>query len=298
MTRSFSRQTFRFAPSSNGYLHLGHAYSATLNHELAKACGGRMLLRIEDIDVERCRPEFEQAIYDDLGWLGLSWETPVRRQSEHFGDYAGALERLVRQGLAYPCFCSRGEVMAAVASKPDWPRDPDGSPLYPGLCRRLSPAERARRVAQGRAPALRLDVKAALARVASEGAPLDWLEKGVGDATRRIAATPAIWGDAVIARRDIRTSYHIAVVADDALQGVTDVVRGEDLFMATHLHRLLQALLDLPTPAWRHHRLLRDASGQKLSKSLRAKSLRAWRQEGMSPEAARRRLAVEALAPP
>ncbi|WP_395666866.1 tRNA glutamyl-Q(34) synthetase GluQRS [Methylocella sp.] len=298
MTRSFPKQAFRFAPSSNGFLHLGHACSAALNFELAQASGGRMLLRIEDIDLERCRPEFEQAIYDDLGWLGLAWEEPVRRQSRHFPDYAATLERLRAQGLAYPCFCSRGEIMAAVAGRPDWPRDPDGSPLYPGLCKHLSPMERTRRLASGRAAALRLDMKAALAHLARQGGPeLDWLEQGVGG-TRRVRATPALWGDPVIARRDIKTSYHIAVVTDDAAQGVTDVVRGADLFMATHLHRLLQALLDLPEPVYRHHALLCDASGQKLSKSLRAKSLRAWRQEGLSPEAARRRLSVEVMVPP
>ncbi|PNG27499.1 tRNA glutamyl-Q(34) synthetase GluQRS [Methylocella silvestris] len=294
MTRSFSNQTFRFAPSSNGLLHLGHAYSAALNFELAQATGGRMLLRIENIDAERCRAEFEQAIYDDLHWLGLSWELPARRQSEHFADYANALERLRALGAAYPCFCSRGEIMAAVASKPDWPRDPDGSPLYPGLCKHLSPAERARRLASGRSAATRIDMAAALAHV---GFQLDWLERspqGMGASRRQ--ATPAIWGDAIIARRDIKTSYHIAVVTDDALQGVTDVVRGEDLFMATHLHRLLQTLLDLPAPTYRHHRLLRDASGQKLSKSLRAKSLRALRQEGLSPQAARESLKIEATA--
>ncbi|ACK52193.1 glutamyl-tRNA synthetase class Ic [Methylocella silvestris BL2] len=294
MTRSFSNQTFRFAPSSNGLLHLGHAYSAALNFDLAQSTGGRMLLRIENIDVERCRPEFEQAIYDDLRWLGLSWELPPRRQSEHFADYANALERLRALGVAYPCFCSRGEIMAAVACKPDWPRDPDGSPLYPGLCKHLSPSERARRLAGGRSAAMRIDMAAALAHV---GFQLDWLERSPsGAGASRRPATPAIWGDAIIARRDIKTSYHIAVVTDDALQGVTDVVRGEDLYMATHLHRLLQTLLDLPAPTYRHHRLLRDASGQKLSKSLRAKSLRALRQEGLSPQAARESLKVEATA--
>ena len=296
MTRSFSNQTFRFAPSSNGYLHLGHAYSALLNFDLARATGGRMLLRIEDIDLDRCRPEFEQAIHEDLDWLGISWEIPVRRQSQHFDVYAAALERLRARKLVYPCFCSRGEIMASVAGKPDWPRDPDGSPLYPGLCRHLSEAERSRRLAGGRQAAYRIDMAAALK---AAGARLGWRERRAGAAGadgREIMAEPALWGDAVLARKDIQTSYHIAVVIDDALQGVSDVVRGEDLFMATHLHRLLQALLDLPAPGYHHHGLLRDASGQKLSKSLRAKSLRALRQEGLSPEAARNMLGRELIA--
>ncbi|WOJ88392.1 tRNA glutamyl-Q(34) synthetase GluQRS [Methylocapsa polymorpha] len=288
MTRSLSNRVFRFAPSSNGYLHLGHAYSALLNFEMARATGGRLLLRIEDIDIERCRPEFERAIYEDLCWLGLAWEEPVRRQSEHFAEYASALDRLGAQGLTYPCFCTRGEIMVAVASKPDWPRDPDGSPLYPGTCKHLSQEERRRRLAAGQLAAQRIDMEAALARV---GFRLGWREySGAGMEGRDVAAEPGLWGDAVLSRKDIPTSYHIAVVFDDALQGATDVVRGEDLFMATSLHRLLQVLLDLPAPSYHHHPLLRDASGQKLSKSLRAKSLRALRQEGLSAAAAREKL--------
>ncbi|MGA2636343.1 tRNA glutamyl-Q(34) synthetase GluQRS [Methylocella sp.] len=294
MTRSFSNQTFRFAPSSNGFLHLGHAYSALLNFDMARATGGRMLLRIEDIDLDRCRPEFEQAIYEDLDWLGISWEVPVRRQSQHFDVYAAALDRLRADKLIYPCFCSRGEIMASVAGKPDWPRDPDGSPLYPGLCKHLSEAERKRRLASGRPAAQRIDMAAALKAV---GYPVGWREaRGAGADGCDMTANPALWGDAVLARKDIQTSYHIAVVLDDALQGVSDVVRGEDLFMATHLHRLLQALLDLPAPSYHHHGLLRDASGQKLSKSLRAKSLRALRQEGLSPGTARNMLGSESIA--
>ncbi len=294
MTRSFSNQTFRFAPSSNGFLHLGHAYSALLNFDMARATGGRMLLRIEDIDLDRCRPEFEQAIYEDLDWLGIGWEVPVRRQSQHFDVYAAALDRLRAQKLIYPCFCSRGEIMASVAGKSDWPRDPDGSPLYPGLCKHLSEAERKRRLASGRPAAQRIDMAAALKAV---GRPLGWREaRGAGADGCDMTANPGLWGDAVLARKDIQTSYHIAVVLDDALQGVSDVVRGEDLFMATHLHRLLQALLDLPAPSYHHHGLLRDASGQKLSKSLRAKSLRALRQEGLSPGAARKMLASASIA--
>ncbi len=287
MTRPFSTRVFRFAPSSNGYLHLGHAYSALLNFEMARASAGRLLLRIEDIDIERCRPEFERAIIEDLGWLGLRWEEPMRRQSEHFGEYAGALDRLQALGLIYPCFCTRGEILSAVAAKSDWPRDPDGSPLYPGACKHLSSEERRRQLAAGQPAAQRIDMAAALAGV---GPPLSWRDYGAGSEGRDVAAEPALWGDAILSRKDIATSYHIAVVIDDALQGVTDVVRGEDLFMATSLHRLLQALLDLPAPTYHHHALLRDASGQKLSKSLRAKSLRALRQEGLSAAAVRERL--------
>lgn len=292
MTRSVSSPIFRFAPSSNGYLHLGHAYSALLNFDMAQATGGRLLLRIEDIDIERCRPEFEQAIFDDLAWLGLSWEKPVRRQSEHFSDYARALDKLKARGLTYPCFCTRGEIITAVAGKTDWPRDPDGSPLYPGTCRHIPPQQRARRLASGGPAAQRIDMAAALAQV---GLRLGWREFGASVEGRDVTAEPALWGDAVLSRKDILTSYHIAVVTDDALQGVTDIVRGEDLFMATSLHRLLQTLLDLPAPSYHHHALLRDASGQKLSKSLRAKPLRALRQEGLTAAAAREKLRPELI---
>ncbi|HYP58380.1 MAG TPA: tRNA glutamyl-Q(34) synthetase GluQRS [Beijerinckia sp.] len=292
MTRSFTNRVFRFAPSPNGYLHLGHAYSALLNYKMAKESGARLLLRIEDIDIDRCRPEFEQAVYDDLHWLGLDWELPVRRQSEHFSDYARALEELAARGLTYPCFCTRGEIMAAVAGRPDWPRDPDGSPLYPGTCKHLSAAERQRRLDAGQHAAQRINMQEAMAEI---DARLGWREFGPNGLSREteareVRAEPDLWGDAVLARKDIPTSYHIAVVIDDALQGVTEVVRGEDLFMATSLHRLLQVLLDLPEPSYHHHGLLRDASGQKLSKSLRAKALRTLRQEGLSPLEVRERL--------
>lgn len=290
MTWSLGTRVFRFAPSSNGYLHLGHAYSALMNSEMTRAAGGRLLLRIEDIDLERCRPEFEQAIYDDLSWLGLTWEKPVRRQSAHFADYAQALDRLAERDLIYPCFCTRGDILNAVAGNLGWTRDPDGSPLYPGTCKRLSPAERKRRLGVGQPAAWRLDMTAAMAHV---GFKLGWREHGTGATGRDVAATPEVWGDAVLARKDIATSYHVAVVVDDALQGVTDVVRGEDLFMATSLHRLLQVLLDLPAPSYRHHPLLRDASGQKLSKSLRAKPLRLLREEGHTPASIRAKLAPD-----
>ncbi|MGB7967539.1 MAG: tRNA glutamyl-Q(34) synthetase GluQRS, partial [Methylocella sp.] len=287
MTRSFTNRVFRFAPSSNGYLHLGHAYSALLNFDMARVAGGRFLLRIEDIDIERCRSEFEQAIYEDLGWLGLAWETPVRRQFEHLSEYASALARLSAQGLTYPCFCSRGEIMHAVAGRTGWPRDPDGSPLYPGTCKHLSREEKHRRISAGQPAALRVDMQAAIAKA---GRRLAWREMGQSAQTREVAAEPSVWGDTTLSRKEIPASYHIAVVVDDALQGVTDVVRGEDLFLATSLHRLLQALLDLPAPAYRHHALLRDALGQKLSKSSRAKSLRTLRQDGLSAAAIRKNL--------
>ncbi|HEY8007496.1 MAG TPA: tRNA glutamyl-Q(34) synthetase GluQRS [Methylocella sp.] len=290
MTRSFSSGVFRFAPSSNGYLHLGHAYSAMLNFLLAGAGGGRFLLRIEDIDRERCRPEFEAAIYEDLAWLGLTWETPVRRQAEHFDAYAGALAKLTAQGLTYPCFCSRREIMDAVAGRAGWPRDPDGSPFYPGTCKHLSRSELQRRISAGEPAALRINMEAATVKV---GRPLIWREIGPDLQSREIAGEPSLWGDATLSRKDIPASYHIAVVVDDALQGVTDVVRGEDLYLATGLHRLLQSLLDLPVPSYRHHTLLRDASGLKLSKSSRAKPIRAFREEGLSAAAVRDRLSPD-----
>ncbi|SFK72911.1 tRNA glutamyl-Q(34) synthetase GluQRS [Methylocapsa palsarum] len=291
MTRSFDAPVFRFAPSSNGYLHLGHAYSAQLNFDLARAAGGRLLLRIENIDAERCRPEYERAILEDLSWLGVVFDRPVRRQSEHFADYANALDLLRSRGLLYPCFCSRGDIIAAVSGRSGWPRDPDGSPHYPGSCKRLSEDERRRRLASGAGFAERIDIDLA---VGVAGGPFAWRElASPGAPERDVIADPKVWGDAVLARKDIAASYHIAVVVDDALQGVTQVVRGEDLFAATSLHRLLQVLLGLPAPDYHHHRLLLDASGRKLSKSLRAKSLRAWREEGIDPAGARARLALE-----
>jgi glutamyl-Q tRNA(Asp) synthetase len=287
-----SRPVFRFAPSPNGYLHLGHALSALINFELARASGGRLLLRIEDIDKARCRPEYEAAIYQDLAWLGIAWEQPVRRQSAHFDDYRAALARLDRLGLLYPSFESRGEIAALVAAREaqaPWPRDPDGAPLYPGDARTLSPDERRRRMASGQPYALRLDMAAAVARAG----PLTWNETGSGGGeSGSVAAAPAMWGDVVLARKDTPTSYHLAVVVDDARQGVTHVVRGQDLFQSTAVHRLLQALLDLPAPHYHHHRLVLDADGQKLSKSTRATALRALRDGGTSPADIRRMIGL------
>jgi glutamyl-Q tRNA(Asp) synthetase len=268
----------RFAPSPNGYLHLGHARSAILNARTAARIGGRLLLRIEDIDLSRRRPEYEAAIFEDLGWVGVAFETPVRRQSEHFEDYRAALDGLATRGLLYPCFCTRGDIARVVADKPDWPRDPDGAPLYPGRCRDLPAEEIARRRAAGEAFALRLDMRRACA---CGPARLAWREFGEGDIAHTETAAPELWGDVALARKDIPTSYHVAVVIDDALQGVTDVVRGEDLFHATSLHRLLQVLLDLPEPNYRHHGLVLGADGRKLSKSEGARSLQALRAAGV-----------------
>ena len=280
---------FRFAPSPNGFLHLGHALSALINFDLARAAGGRFLLRIEDIDATRCRPEFEQAIYEDLSWIGITWEQPVRRQSEHFDDYRRALGVLEAQGLIYQTFESRAEIARLVAAREQharWPRDPDGAPLYPGSADTLDAAERGRRRDAGEPYALRLNMPAAIARAGQ----LYWDETGAGPGgeTGHIAATPAAWGDVVLARKETPTSYHLSVVVDDARQGVTDVVRGQDLFWSTSVHRLLQTLLGLPAPRYRHHRLLRDADGQKLAKSTRSTSLRALRQGGASPQDIRR----------
>jgi len=280
---------FRFAPSPNGYLHLGHAYSALLNFDLARQAKGRFLLRIEDIDATRCRPEFEAAIYEDLDWLGLSWETPVRRQSGHFSDYREAVEKLSSRNLIYPAFESRAEIARLVAeheTTSPWPRDPDGAPLYPGTAKSLSAEARRQLIDQGAPYALRLDMEAALTRASG----LSWTEHGAGPdgETGTVAARPQAWGDVILARKETPTSYHLSVVIDDALQGVTDVVRGQDLFWSTSVHRLLQSLLGIPEPAYRHHRLMLDSSGQKLAKSTRSTALRELRGEGATPADIRR----------
>ncbi len=285
---------FRFAPSPNGYLHLGHALSALINADMAAAAGGRLLLRIDDIDTARCRPEFEAAIYEDLAWLGLTWEQPVWRESEHIEDYRAALAKLEALGLIYPSFESRAEIAMMVAGRDargHWPRDPDGAPLYPGNAKALSAADRRRRIEAGEPYALRLDMAAALARAPA----LTWTETGAGPhgETGTIAADPAAWGDVILARKDAPASYHLAVVVDDAAQGVTDVVRGQDLFHATSVHRLLQALLGLAEPRYRHHRLLLDADGRKLSKSTAATGLRELRAAGASAADIRRRVGLD-----
>jgi glutamyl-Q tRNA(Asp) synthetase len=280
---------FRFAPSPNGYLHLGHAFSALLNFDLARASGGRLLLRIEDIDITRCKPEFETAIYLDLAWLGIAWEEPVRRQSEHLAGYRAALDKLFALGLVYPSFESRAEIATLVAEREanaPWPRDPDGAPLYPGTAKLLSSDERARLLESGTPYALRLDMASACARAGDLG----WSEHGEGPdgETGAVAARPEAWGDVILARKETPTSYHLSVVVDDALQGVTQVVRGQDLFWSTSVHRLLQQLLGLPQPAYRHHRLVLDAAGRKLSKSTEATGLRELRAGGATPADIRR----------
>ena len=257
----------RFAPSPTGLLHIGHAHSALFARQMAGP-GGTMKLRLEDIDITRCRPDYAAAIERDLAWLGLSWPTPVRRQSEHFAEYRQALDRLIARGLAYPCFCTRAQLANAMAA-------PHGAePVYPGPCRALTPEARLARIASGEAHAWRLDVAAALAATG----PLAWrdLDRGV------IQADPLALGDVVVARKDIPASYHLAVTWDDALQGVEIVTRGEDLFAATHIHRLLQALLGLAVPVWRHHRLLLDAQGKRFAKRDRAPTLAALREAGRS----------------
>jgi glutamyl-Q tRNA(Asp) synthetase len=281
-----SPRVFRFAPSPNGRLHLGHAYSALLNQKLARQAGGRLLLRIEDIDPTRSAAEFERGIYEDLAWLGIGWEEPVRRQSEHMDAYRAQLDRLIAEGLVYPAFMSRGEMRAHIAEAQSagekWPTDPDGAPLYPEADCLLSSRERKRRIQSGAPFAWRLDMARALARVPQA---LSWQEDGRGPAgeTGVVRADPAAWGDVILARREMPTSYHLSVVTDDALQGITDVVRGRDLFHATSVHRLLQELLGFPAPRYFHHDLVLDESGRKLSKSHGDTSLSALRAQGTTP---------------
>lgn len=273
------RPVFRFAPSPNGLLHLGHAFSALLNADLAREADGRLLVRIEDIDPGRSTAEFEAAIFEDLGWLGLEWQRPVRRQSEHLQEHAAVLRDLAVRGLIYPCSCTRGEIRAAVAARKHWPSDPDGAPLYPGTCRPRTC--RIHEFPGARAAAWRLDMQRALADL-PDG--LTWTELGEDGNPATLAADPATWGDVVLARRDVPTSYHLAVVLDDAAQGVTHIVRGRDLYFATAVHRLLQALLGLPEPIYRHHKLILGPDGKKLAKSSGSESLRGLRQAGVSPE--------------
>lgn len=273
----------RFAPSPNGPLHLGHALSALMNADMANKNNGRFLLRIEDIDQTRCTPEFEQGIYDDLSWLGLSWEQPVRRQSDHFDDYRLALDKLIAMDLAYPAFLTRGEVKAIVkaaeTSGTTWPRDPDSAPLYPDIDKHRTEAERAEHLSSQAPFAWRLDMQKAIETV---GVPLFWNEFGKGN-HQQIDANPAQWGDVILSRSDAPSSYHLSVVVDDALQDITDVVRGMDLFHATGIHRLLQHLLDLPAPNYHHHRLILGSDGRKLSKSEGSTGLATLRSEGKTP---------------
>lgn len=269
----------RFAPSPNGRLHLGHAYSALLNAEIARALHGELLLRIEDIDPVRCRPELAEALAADLAWLGLRLPEPVWRQSARMSTYRAALDGLRARGLVYPCTCTRREILAAAGEA----RDPDGAPLYPGTCRgRPGPQE-----AHASPHAWRLDMARALALCPGPHAYTAF-SPGEPDTVR--PADPARWGDVVLGRKDVPTSYHLAVVLDDAAQGITHVVRGRDLEAATDLHVLLQRLLGLPTPRYHHHRLIRDEAGEKLSKSLRSEALAALRERGVSAAEVRARL--------
>lgn len=288
------KPVFRFAPSPNGRLHLGHALSALINERFASRFDGRLLLRIEDIDLGRCRPEFERAIREDLAWLGIRFELMVRRQSEHFDDYAAQLSVLRRQGLVYPCFCSRQKVKQAVAAREaasgkPWPADPDGAPLYPGSCRKLDRGEAEAWIAAGEAHVLRLDMESALKSVGED------LGYRLFDERRQehwVAARPDRWGDVVLARKEVPTSYHLSVVVDDALQGVTHIVRGRDLEAATDIHAVLQRLLGLPTPLYHFHPLLIDEAGQKLAKSRLSESLADLRARGVTAAQIRARLGV------
>lgn len=277
----------RFAPSPTGLLHRGHAFSALTAHAAARQAGGRFILRIEDIDTIRCRPEYEAAIYDDLAWLGLDWETPVRRQSDHMADYAAALETLHAQGVTYRCFRTRKEMVEEIGRAPHGPMETfRGGPL--------APEEEARRLAAGEPFAWRLSLDAAEARLGGFEA-LSFVEEGEGPGGERggVLARPELGGDVVLTRKDVGVAYHLAAVHDDALQGVTHVIRGQDLFEATHVQRLLQALLGLPTPRYRHHRLLVGPDGKRLAKRDRAETLQQLRAKGVDAAALRRELGFD-----
>jgi glutamyl-Q tRNA(Asp) synthetase len=280
MNQVSASPVFRFAPSPNGRLHLGHAYSALLNAETAARMDGRFLLRVEDIDRARCKPEYESAIVADLAWLGLTFPEAPRRQSEHAADYRGALDALAARGLVYTCFCTRGEIARASRGA----RDPDGAPLYPGTCRALGDDGREALASSGRGMGLRLDMARALTLAPAD---LSWCEYGEGTSETIVPADPSLWGDFLLKRKDMTASYHLAVVVDDALQGVSDIMRGRDLFQATSAHRLLQALLEIPNPRYRHHRLVRDLKGAKMSKSASSTTLEELRRTGVGADEVR-----------
>lgn len=287
---------YRFAPSPNGLLHLGHAYSALLNYDMASAGGGRFLLRIEDIDTARCTPQFERGIYDDLEWLGIEWEMPVRRQSEHFNDYRTALDELIDARLVYAAFMSRGEIRERIASSPDggrsWPHDPDGVPLYPQTDRNIGELEARRRIESGKPFAWRLNMAKAMEVIGSQ---VKWQETGMGPNGESgvISMDPAIWGDVVLARKDVPTSYHLSVVVDDALQAVTHVVRGRDMFHATAVHRLLQEFFGMAVPEYHHHDLILGSDGRKMSKSGAGTSIASLRQAGFTLHDIRRKVGLQ-----
>lgn len=275
----------RFAPSPNGWLHLGHAYSALIGARAAKAAGGHFLVRLEDIDVGRARAHFIEGIYQDLAWLGLSWPEPVMVQSSRFEIYEAALKKLRDMELVYPCWATRRDIQAALETiygeKKNWPRDPDGAPVYPGLYRNTADSERKRLMFEGGSYAWRLDMEKALALAASKVGTLAYTEWRDGVATR-LPLDPHSYGDIILARKDVPTSYHLAVVIDDAAQGVSQVTRGQDLAPATAIHRLLQVLLSLPEPDYHHHALVRDKSGRRLSKQAGDSGFRELRQQGMA----------------
>lgn len=268
----------RFAPSPSGRLHKGHAYSALLAYRTAQKNGGRFLLRIEDIDTARCKPEFTDGIFEDLAWLGLSWEKPVRIQSQHFTDYSNALHKLKAMGVIYPCFCTRKDIQAEIESAERAPhgllRGPDG-PIYPGTCRGKSPDEQQSLITSGKSHAWRLDLAKALENIST---PLVWHDQTEGE----IAAAPELLGDVILARKDTPTSYHLSVVVDDALQGITHVVRGVDLYHATHIHVVLQRLLGIDTPFYQHHPLLLDDTGERFAKRNKSATLQSLRESGLA----------------
>ena len=278
----------RFAPSPSGELHLGSAYSAWTGWHRAREADGRFLVRIEDIDIRRCKRAFEMAILDDLRWLGFTWDGEVRRQSENFATYGRALDQLGGRGLIYPCFCSRAAIERELAASANAPHGPDG-PLYPGTCRHLSPQERRDRIAAGHEHCLRLDAE----RAASEAGHYHFDDESLG----RVEGEPMLMGDFVIARKDTPTSYHLAVTVDDHVQGVTLVTRGLDVLPSTHVHGLLQKLLGYETPRYAHHELLTDASGRRFAKRDRDMTIRAMRESGMTPrQVVERALAAAAAA--
>ncbi|MFN0264847.1 tRNA glutamyl-Q(34) synthetase GluQRS [Tepidamorphus sp. 3E244] len=285
---------FRFAPSPTGGLHIGHAYSALLNEKLAREAGGRLLLRVEDTDTTRCRPEFVDAICTDLDWLGIRFNGETRRQSEHFETYEQAAGRLREKGLLYPCFASRSQIAESVAARQaageGWPRDPDGSPIYPGLWRNAPPDVVAARIAAGEPHAWRIDIARALDGIAADDLAFEEYPDADARETTRVTRDPAVWGDFVIVRKDAPASFHLAGVVDEALQGVTDVVRGSDLQQATGLHRLLQHHLEFKPPRYRHHALLTSEDGEKLSKSRGSQTLAALRESGHTAQDIRTQL--------
>jgi glutamyl-Q tRNA(Asp) synthetase len=285
MSQSPGATISRFAPTPNGRLHLGHAYSALRNAQFARGSGGDLLLRIEDVDPTRCKREFEIAILEDMAWLGVAFAGAPRRQSEHLEDYAAALSRLRRRELVYPCFCTRGEILRTNGA-----RDPDGAPLHRGGCIAVSASETSERLAAGEPAALRLDMARARALAPKR---LFWREFGEGDAELQVEAAPEAWGDIVLRGKDRPATYHLAVVVDDAFQGVTDVIRGRDLFASTSVHRLLQELLGFDAPRYRHHRLVLDATGAKMSKSASSRPLSSLREAGLTAREVRGALGFE-----